>query len=81
MIRTQHPSNNHVLGAPAGWDQGDLPCSALPITVERDAEGHVYLTSYWQLSDKERAVIAEGGLVKLTVVDNAHPVVAIGVGT
>lgn len=81
MIRTQHPSNNHVLGAPAGWDQGDLPCSALPVTVEQDTEGHVYLTSYWQLSDEERAAIAAGGLVKLTVVDNAHPVVALGVGT
>jgi len=81
VIRTQHPSNNHVLGAPAGWDQGDLPCSALPITVERDTEGHVYLTSYWQLSDEERATIAAGGLVRLTVLDNAHPVVAIGVET
>ena len=32
MNKIQHLSNNGVLGAPAGWDQGDLPCNALPIT-------------------------------------------------
>lgn len=80
MIRTQHPSNNKVLGAPEGWDQGEIPCGALPITVERDAEGNVFLTSYWQLSDEERAAIAGGGLVRLTILNNSHPVVALGVG-
>lgn len=32
MNKIQHPSNNGVLGAPAGGDQGESPCSALPIT-------------------------------------------------
>lgn len=32
MNKIQHLSNNGVLGAPAGWDQGELPCNALPIT-------------------------------------------------
>lgn len=32
MNRVQHSSNNAVLGAPAGWDQSELPCNALPIT-------------------------------------------------
>lgn len=32
MDRMQQPSNNAVLGAPAGWDQQTLPCNALPVT-------------------------------------------------
>lgn len=32
MNKIQHPSNNGVLGAPAGWDQGELPVNALPVT-------------------------------------------------
>ena len=32
MHKIQHLSNNGDLDAPAGWDQGELPCNALPST-------------------------------------------------
>jgi hypothetical protein len=75
---TQHPSNNRVLGAPAGWDQQALPCNALPVTFQSDETGPCF-TSFWQPSDAEKKAIADGALVKLSIFNSTHPPVWIGV--
>jgi hypothetical protein len=66
MNKHQHISNNAVLGAPAGWDQDELPCSALPIT-RTQVEGMDAVVSYWKPDAAELALLAAGGSVALTV--------------
>ncbi|AET90666.1 hypothetical protein BYI23_B000590 [Burkholderia sp. YI23] len=78
MERTQHPSNNAVLGAPQGWDQKQLPCGALPITrIEHEGVEHV--VSFWRPSADELAALNNGGLVALWVVGTTHPPLSIAV--
>jgi len=78
MDRTQHPSNNLVLGAPIGWDQGELPCSALPVT--RVAyEGQPAMLSFWRPNAAELEQLNAGGLVALCVFGTSHPPVSVGV--
>lgn len=78
MDRTQHPSNNGVLGAPIGWDQNELPCGARPITrVEH--EGQPAMVSFWRPTAEELARLNAGGLVALCVYGAAHPPVSVGV--
>ena len=53
-----------MLGAPAGWDQGELPCNALSVT-------HTYVgdlpavLSYWRPDAGEMAALNVGGAVRL----------------
>jgi hypothetical protein len=76
MERTQHPSNNSVLGAPKGWDQGELPCGALPIT-RSVIDGMPCIVSYWRPTAEELALLATGGLVSLCVIGSTMPPVSI----
>lgn len=78
MRAIQHPSNNRVLGAPKGWDQDELPCNAIALT-ERTYNGVDMVVTYWRPSPEERAAIANGYDVCLTVVGTNMPPVAIGV--
>jgi len=78
MQRTQHPSNNQVLGAPAGWDQSALPCDALPIT-RTTVDGVDVMCSFWRPDPAELAALQAGGLVVLQVLGKGHPPVAVGV--
>ena len=79
MNRTQHPSNNKVLGAPVDWNHRELPCSALPVTcVVIEGAGHA-MKSYWKSSDEEIEKIMAGGQVVLWTFGHAHPAVAIEV--
>ncbi|KAB8062104.1 hypothetical protein GCN74_03510 [Janthinobacterium sp. FT14W] len=64
MQKIQHPSNNGVLGAPAGWDQAELPCNALPITCTHVGDLPAVL-SYWRLDAGELAALNAGGAVRL----------------
>lgn len=66
MDRTQHPSNNRVLGAPQGWDQKELPCGALPIT-EAQIDGKPVMYSFWRPDAAELAALNQGGMVALCV--------------
>lgn len=77
MERTQHPSNNAVIGAPVGWDQGTLPCSALPIT-RLDEDGLPVMVSFWRPSAEELARLNTGGSVSLWIYGTEHPVVSVG---
>lgn len=76
MDPIQHPSNNKVLGAPKGWDQGGLPCSALAVTTFTHA-GFDGLASFWKPSAQELAELNAGGTVMLTVFGQGMPPVSV----
>jgi hypothetical protein len=80
MRPTQHSSNNRVLGAPPGWDQGELPCGALAITdaVQGDVP---CVISFWRPDAEELAALNAGGLVYLSVVGRTMPPMGLGVET
>ena len=78
MNKIQHPSNNGVLGAPAGWDQGELPCSALPITHTHVGD-LLAVVSYWRPSVEELAVLDAGGAIALWVLGATMPPVILSV--
>lgn len=78
MNKIQHPSNNGVLGAPAGWDQNQLPCSALPIT-RTEWDGVPAIVSFWKPTPEELEALNKGAAVFLSIVGNSMPPVAIGV--
>jgi hypothetical protein len=69
MNKQQHSSNNLVLGAPAGWDQEQLPCNALPVT-RIVWDGLPAVVSYWKPTP-----------VALSVVGSTMPPVALFVET
>lgn len=79
MDRTQHPSNNHVLGAPAGHDQEQLPIGALPITRVQTEDGVMVQMSFWRPNAAELEALAAGHLVVLQIYGGMHPPVAVGV--
>ncbi|MBT2299247.1 hypothetical protein J7E70_02105 [Variovorax paradoxus] len=73
MRPTQHPSNNRVLGAPPGWNQGgELPCSALAIT-DATQGGMPCVVSFWRPDAAELALLNAGGLVALSIVGGTMP--------
>ena len=76
--KTQHPSNNLVLGAPAGWDQAQLPCDALAVT-RTEVQGQPAIVSYWEPMPEEIALLQVGGKVALWVFGTGHPPVVVGV--
>lgn len=76
MIKSQHKSNNHVLGAPPGVPIEE--CEALPITVTNYSCGHVGLKSFWKPTDEELEVLLQGGFVTLEVLTDNHPPVILG---
>ena len=78
MNKHQHHTNNAVLGAPAGWDQGQLPCSALPIT-RTECDGIPAVVSYWRPSENELAILAGGGSIALWVIGSTMPPVMLAV--
>lgn len=78
MNKMQHPSNNAVLGAPAGWDQEQLPCSALPVT-RTEWDGVPAVVSFWKPTAEELALLVAGGSVALWVVGETMPPVCLAV--
>lgn len=78
MNKFQHPSNNAVLGAPAGWDQKQLPCNALPVTRAK-WEGVPAVLSFWKPAPEELAALNAGGTVVLWVAGDTMPPVALTV--
>jgi hypothetical protein len=78
MNRVQHPSNNAVLGAPSGWDQKELPCSALPIT-RTECEGLPVVVSFWRPTADELAALNAGQVIALAVIGSTMPPVSLSV--
>ena len=73
-----HHTNNDVLGAPKGWEQAKLPCSALPIT-RTECDGIPAVVSYWKPTENEMAILAGGGSIALWVVGSTMPPVMLAV--
>ncbi|RFP19180.1 hypothetical protein [Duganella sp. BJB475] len=78
MNKHQHHTNNAVLGAPAGWNQAEVPCSALPIT-RTECEGMPAVVSYWKPTAEELAMLNAGGSVALWVCGDSMPPVSLQV--
>lgn len=78
MNKVQHPSNNGVLGAPAGWNQAGFPCGALPIT-RTECEGQPAIVSYWEPNAEELAALNAGSPIALWVIGQTMPPVALSV--
>lgn len=78
MNSVQHSSNNAVLGAPADWDQAELPCGALPITHTHVGDLPT-VVSYWRPSVEELAALNGGGAIRLWVVGATMPPVMLDV--
>lgn len=78
MNKTQHRSNNGVLGAPAGWCQETLPVDALPIT-RTTYDGVDAIVSFWRPTPEEIEALKGGALVMLSVIGAGMPPVALGV--
>lgn len=78
MNKIQHPSNNRVLGAPKGWDQGELPCAALPIT-DVEINGQQAIASYWRPDAAELAALNAGAPVMLCILGASMPPVMLAV--
>lgn len=77
MQRTQHPSNNAVLGAPPGTDIE--VCNALPITRIQFDDGTPAVESWWKPNNQERYLIELGYPVKLTILGTTHAPVKVEV--
>lgn len=77
MKRHQHPSNNHVLGAPPGMSAEE--CNALPVTVVQFEDGTPAVVSYWMPSAEERDLIMQLKPVRLTVLGTTHAPLLLGV--
>lgn len=78
MRCVQHRSNNRVIGAPAGWDQDELPCNAVPVTDDYMV-GLPCVTTYWRPTPDELERLKNGGLVRLWVAGRAMIPVAMSV--
>ena len=77
MQRTQHPSNNAVIGAPKGMSIEE--CNALPVTIAKFDNGEPVIYSWWTPSAQELVLLNCGHAVRLAVLGNKQPPVAIDV--
>lgn len=77
MNKTQHPSNNAVLGAPAGMSIDE--CGALAITRIQYEDGTPAVASYWQPTTFEIELIKKGQPIRLVVLGTTHAPLMLGV--
>lgn len=72
MNPTQHRTSTRVLGAPAGWDQKQVPCGAIAL---RDGVQDTLrtVTTHWRPTPAELALLNAGGLVAVTVPGTSVP--------
>lgn len=54
-------------------------CNALPVTHIRYEDGTPAIVSWWMPTEQERALIAYGHPIMLTLLSNTHPPVKIEV--
>lgn len=62
----RHSTNNAILGAPPDWDQGELPCDALPVT-RTTWQGIPCIVAFFKPSAEELATLNAGGSIALWV--------------
>ena len=71
MRITQHPTNNDVLGAPAGMTPEQ--CTAAPITRVQFTDGVITVRSYWRPTTEDLELLMLGGLVEVEVLGTTMP--------
>ena len=77
MIPARINGCTRVLGAPPGWnEQTDRHCAGLPIRDESDGTVST-MTSAWEPTPAELAVLNNGGKVYLRIVGTGHPPVMV----
>ncbi|MDP9902639.1 hypothetical protein [Variovorax ginsengisoli] len=80
MKPVSHPSNTRVLQAPAGWDQSGTPVEPLGITDMMCPGDVPAVMSFWEPDEVDRANIAGGGLVGLSIIGRTmQPAVVVSV--
>jgi hypothetical protein len=72
MKPVSHPSNTRTLQAPAGWDHAGVPVEPLGIT-DQVALGLPFVWSFWEPDAAERASIASGSKVVLSLLGRSMP--------
>jgi hypothetical protein len=72
MKPVSHPSNTRTLQAPAGWDQGDVPVEPLGIT-DQLISSLPFIWSFWEPDAADRASIANGGKLVLSLLGRTMP--------
>lgn len=77
MKKTQHQTNNAVLGAPKGMSIEE--CEALPITRIKYSDGTPAVASFWTPTASELQLLNDGKPVRLIVLGNTHPPLSMGV--
>lgn len=78
MNPTQHKTNNKVFGAPKDWDQKELPCSAIAVTVHKDSQGTI-LSTFWRPTTEEIEQLKVGALVRIWVFGEGLPPMSVTV--
>ncbi len=74
MQPVRHKNTNAILGSPPGWNETRHgPCIGLPVIQTEDP----YYYSFWKTTWRERLAILFGRPVRLCVVGEAHPPVAL----
>jgi hypothetical protein len=68
------PETNVVFKLPGGTDENNLP-----VYMGNNEHDEKVIISTWELSDEERKVIAEGGMVSLCVWGDGTPPVSLAV--
>lgn len=76
MRPRKHHTNNYTLAAPPTNPDG---IGSLPCTRVQYENGQPAIWSYWQPTEKERALIASGRAVRLEVLGTQHPPVRLSV--
>lgn len=79
MYSVKTTETTRELGKPQNWDDSQGICDSLPIKDEIIA-GSPAMTSVWELTDEERALIVSGGQVHLTLLSAMHPPVMLWIG-
>lgn len=70
---------NKIYYAPKDWDQDKVECTPLHVRIsDKLIPACTTITSVWVPSDEERAQIAAGDNIKLTIVGNVMPPVMLG---
>lgn len=77
MKPTKIEGETRDLGPPPGWD--DSQCGRLSIRDEQDPDIGDQMVSQWVPDDEERALLAAGAHIRLSICGTMHPPVMISV--
>ncbi len=79
MDPVKHPAETRNFGKPSDWIESlDGPCGYLSVGDQYDLRtGQNLMHSWWQPTEVERQMIADGARIELRIYGNVHPVVSL----